>query len=106
MLVLWGLDRDEKTLANLRDEFNWLADIILHEQVALFGEALAKAQFGRKHYDNKPRLYDQLPREFKRQDLMSFNENLTLKATTVYISRWLKRGLIVRTGTNQYQKTK
>lgn len=106
MWVLWGLDRDAKTLANLRDEFNWLADTVLHEQVALFGEALAKAQFGRKHYENKPSLYDQLPREFKWQDIASFNGNLTRTNAFTYVSRWLKRGLIVRTGTNQYKKTK
>ena len=104
MWVLWGLDRDEKTLANLRDEFNWLADIVLREQVALFGEALANAQFGRKQYENKPSLYDQLPREFKRQDLMNYSEKLKYGTSSSYISRWLKRGLIVRIGTNQYQK--
>lgn len=106
MWVLWGLDRDEKTLSNLHDEFFWLADIILREQVALFGEALAKAQFGRKHYESKPSLYDQLPREFKRQDMMIYSENLKYGYLNSYISRWLKRGLIVRIGTNQYKKTK
>ena len=106
MWVLWGLDRDEKTLSNLHDEFFWLADIVLREQVALFGEALAKAQFGRKHYENKPSLFDQLPREFKWQDMASFNGNLTQRNASTYLTRWLKRGLIVRLGTNHYQKTK
>ena len=106
MWVLWGLDEDADTLQKLHDEFFWLADTVLHEQVALFGDALANAQFGRKQYENKPSLYDQLPREFKRQDLMSFNEKLKYDTVNSYLSRWLKRGLIVRIGTNHYQKTK
>lgn len=105
MWVLWGLENDAKTLLNLREEFYWLADTILREQVALFGEALAKAQFGRKQYESKPSLYDQLPREFKWQDIVSFNSNLTRTNAFCYVSRWLKRGLIVRIGTNHYQKT-
>ena len=106
MWVLFGLDEDADTLQKLHDEFFWLADTVLHEQVALFGDALANAQFGRKQYENKPSLYDQLPREFKRQDLMSFNEKLKYDTVNSYLSRWLKRGLIVRIGTNHYQKTK
>ena len=106
MWVLWGLQEDETTLQNLRQEFFWIADVVLHEQVALFGEALAAAQIGRKKYHGKGFLFDKLPDEFTRNDVMDASSTSTYQAICNYLSRWLKRGMIVRTSRGHYKKIK
>ncbi|MBR4649780.1 MAG: DUF3987 domain-containing protein [Bacteroidaceae bacterium] len=106
MWVLWGLQEDEATLQNLREEFFWIADTVLHEQVALFGEALAAAQVGRKKYAGKGFIFDKLPDEFTANDIMDISSSSTLKSATSYTTRWLKRGMIVRTSRGHYKKIK
>ena len=106
MWVLWGLDEDADTLQKLHDEFFWLADTVLHEQVALFGEALAAAQVGRKKYAGKGFIFDKLPDEFTLDDIVLYSNSKSKNACCNYRSRWLKRGMIIRTSRGHYKKIK
>jgi hypothetical protein len=106
MWVLWGLDEDADTLQKLHDEFFWIADTVLREQVALFGDALAAAQIGRKMYHGKGFIYDRLPDEFTQNEIMDVSSSTTYQSAHQYLHRWLKRGMIVRTSRGHYKKIK
>ncbi len=106
MWLLWGLQEDEATLQNLKDEFFFIADTVMHEQVALFGEALEAAQIGRKKYAGKGFIFDKLPDEFATNDVSELSGSRSGRASTNYIVRWIKRGMIIRTSRGHYKKIK
>lgn len=95
--ILWGLQTDDATLRQLHDAFFWTADIVLREQMALFGKPLQSVQTNRVHHEKRVSLFDRLPSIFTIQDVMSLS-GVKIESARVYTSRWKLSHLIVRDG--------
>ncbi|MBP5628303.1 MAG: hypothetical protein J6X27_00485 [Bacteroidaceae bacterium] len=96
--LLWELQTDAETLRKLKDAFFWTADIVLREQLAMFGEALDRLQTPRKVYQPK-NLFDRLPVVFTTRDVITLcgfgtNPN-TIRSKIHY---WKHSGLIRKSG--------
>lgn len=102
--LLWELQTDALTLQSLKDAFVWTADIVLREQLALFGKALEEVQTNRKA--EKPKnVFDTLPEVFTAQDVQREIGNTSSNSLRCRLHYWKTKGLIVKKG-KTYQKLK
>ena len=86
----------------------WYAERCLHYQLQLYGakiDALHNNAVSPQFSKGNTRYLDALPKEFTKEDLVSLrlanNESPVVK-TIIY--RWVKEGLVTKTGTNLWQK--
>ena len=86
----------------------WYAERCLHYQLQLYGakiDALHDNAVSPQVSKGNIRYLDALPKEFTKEDLVNLrlanNESPVVKTI---ICRWVKEGLIVKTGTNLWQK--
>ena len=86
----------------------WYAERCLHYQLQLYGakiDALHNNAVSPQFSKGNIRYLDALPKEFTKEDLVSLrlanNESPVVK-TIIY--RWVKEGLVTKTGTNLWQK--
>ena len=102
--ILWGLQIDEVTLKNLRDDFFWTADIVLREQLALFGKQLQAVQTMRVNTPKRKTFFDLLPDVFSIDDCCKLDGGKRRSAIRSYISRWWRSGLVERISKSTYKK--
>ena len=86
----------------------WYAERCLHYQLQIYGDkidALRNGQLSPQASKGNIRYLDLLPKEFTKEDLISLrlsnNESPVVKTI---ICRWVKEKMIVKTGTNLWQK--
>ena len=98
--LLWGLQCDEATMRKLKDAFFWTADIVLREQVALFGRQLDAVQTTRKK--GKPKsLFDMLPNTFTYKDVRHIiGDSTSMSNIYARVNYWKQHGLITKIGSN------
>ena len=98
--LLWELQTDALTLQRLHDAFFWTADIVLREQLALFGRQLEAVQLVRKRPVIK-NVFDMLPATFTTDDVHVIVGRDTPRANIwSRIHYWKTSGLITKKGKN------
>ena len=106
-LVAYLLEGRKETERAIRFAL-WFAERCLHYQLQIYGDkidALHNGQLSLQASKGNIRYLDALPKEFTKEDLvnlrLSNNESPVVK-TVIY--RWGKEGLVVKIGTNLWQK--
>ena len=101
--LLWELQTDALTLQRLHDAFFWTADIVLREQLALFGQQLEAVQTVRKQPVRKS-LFDMLPNVFTIDDVVALGKTKNRQTARSKISYWKATELIKKTSKTTYKK--
>ena len=101
--LLWELREDDETKRMLRDAFFWTADIVLREQLALFGKQLDSVQTSRIRPEKKKTFFDMLPSSFTMDDLIMVGSSNRTAARRA-VCRWKASGLIKKISKTTFQK--
>lgn len=95
----------DKEISVVTDFALWVADFVLQQQVALWGQELEKSEEF-KHVHPVVNLYKELPEEFTREDLINLR-TVNGQGTNVrmILKRWRDNGMIQQTDSNHFIKT-
>lgn len=103
--VLWDMQFTPEMTEKMRKVFYWLADTIMEEQVAIFGDKLEQT-FVSLNDAHKVDVFALLPDTFDRNQLQQLlHENRRTTPARTLISLWKKKGLITKEG-KLFVKTK